>query len=185
VDHLAAKGAKGYPYNENDVNSIAEALKGADLVVSTLGMPAITGGVEKRIIEAAALTGTVKRFVTSNWGAQLQATNPVTQAKQYAATYAAEKGLEHTGFITGTWLEYVVGPFFGFDLEKFSAYVPNGGDFYFSVTSLHDVAKVASYAVHHPSSKNAIVPIAANTLTWNHFLSILERVRAIPTSFSA
>jgi hypothetical protein len=150
-------------------------LKGVDVVVSALGVPALIGGAEKLFVDAAALAG-AKRFVNSAWGIDAPATSPEFVAKEEAPKYITGRGLEFSNFTTGVWLEYTAGPFFGFDFEKFAAYVPEDGKFYFSATSLHDIAKLTTYAIQHPTSKNNTVYFSGNSLSWNEYLAVLERV---------
>jgi uncharacterized protein YbjT (DUF2867 family) len=175
---LQAKGAIGYSVDEKSVDSIASALQGVDVVVSALGTPAVFSGTEKLFIDAAAKAG-AKRFVNSAWGVDMPPINQNFKVKGEAPLYIAEKGLQWTTFACGTWLEYFASSFFGFDLEKFTALVPEDGKFYFSISSFKDVATVASYAIHHPSSKNTTVTVSANSLSWNEYLSIYERVRLV------
>jgi uncharacterized protein YbjT (DUF2867 family) len=164
--------------DSSDVNSIAAALQGVDLVVSVLGAASLPGGAEKIFVDAAKQAG-VKRFVVSYWGikADSLSSHPLAQAKDDSIKYVTEAGLEWSAFVTGTWLEYIVGPFMGIDFEKFSAYVPEGGNFSFTASTISDVAQVVPYAVQHEASKNSFVGIAPNTTTWNELLQRLERVR--------
>jgi uncharacterized protein YbjT (DUF2867 family) len=116
--------------------SLQTALKGIDVVISTLsgeGLFAVGGDIE--LARAAKAVG-VKRFVPSHWGTDLRgltsADLPLITMKFNALAELEKLDLDYVVVFTNTWMEYALSsPFLGFDVvHADSVLVPGDGNEY-------------------------------------------------------
>jgi len=168
-----------------DKEGVAAAFKGQDAVVSAVTTLAVDQ--QRFLIDVAAEVG-VKRFIPSEYGCDTS--NPkvleiafVLQGKRAIADYLKEKvktnpDLTWTVVITGPFLDWglKVG-FLGFDIENSTATIYDGGDNYFTATSLPVIGEgVAAVLAHPAETANRYVTIDSVYTTQNNILAAFEKV---------
>lgn len=148
--HTLPPGVQGVAVEYNLIDSIVNALKGADAVVSTLGSRAL----EKQIslIEAAKKIG-IKRFIPSEFGSNtLHETTsklPVYHDKvvvQQALREAASRpgGMTYTLICNGPFLNWVVMVGFLMDMKHKKMTLFDGRDKKVSMTTLASVGQAVA-----------------------------------------
>lgn len=132
----------------SDVASLTDALKGIDVVVSTLATVSLGG--QKPLVDAAVAAG-VQRFIPSEFGSDTSnpktAQLPVFKGKIETLEHLKSKAAASNGSFSYT--QIFNGPFFDWGLQigfivnpaKHTAVVYNGGDVPFSTTTLDSIGK--------------------------------------------
>ncbi|KAL8860196.1 MAG: hypothetical protein Q9178_003460 [Gyalolechia marmorata] len=139
----------------DSLDSLTDALQGHDAVVSTLATVAIA--VQLRLVQAAAKAH-VKRFIPSEFGSntlnQKAAALPVFADKvKVQATLAKEAssaGLTYTLICNGPFLDWGIMVGFIMNLKDRSIDLFDGGDRYFSATTIATIGKAVAGVLHHP-----------------------------------
>ncbi|KAH8767206.1 hypothetical protein F5883DRAFT_459542 [Diaporthe sp. PMI_573] len=147
----------------NDKQSLINAMKGQDAVVSTVNLQA--GFAQKTMIDAAIEAG-VKRFILSDFGCLT--TNPAAslfphhvafvEIQKYIKSKSNE--IEYTIFSIGAFTEYMVSWGIAFDWEHKKAQLWGDGSSRISSTSLHGTGKAIVSALKNPEptkTKNLFV----------------------------
>ncbi|EXJ89276.1 hypothetical protein A1O3_02342 [Capronia epimyces CBS 606.96] len=144
----------------SDVSSLTEALKGVDVVVSTLATQA--AGEQTPLIDAAVAAG-VTRFIPSEFGSDTAnpktAQLPVFKGKVDTVAYLKTK-VEETakaGKPSFSYTQIFNGPFFDWGLRvgfivnpaQHSAVVYNGGDVPFSTSTLDTIGQAVVGVIRH------------------------------------
>ncbi|ETS85206.1 hypothetical protein PFICI_03231 [Pestalotiopsis fici W106-1] len=165
----------------DSVESVTEALRGQQAVVSTIGGAAL--GKQLTLVEAAANAG-VLRFIPSEFGSNTL--NPkVAQLPVFTDKVAVQNALKKqadAGRLTYTLIAN--GPFLDWGLEhglianpkEKSITIFDGGNQVFSATTLSTIGKsVASTLRHLEETKNRPVYIQGAALTSNQVLKLAEK----------
>lgn len=164
-------------------NSLLDALRGIDAVVSTLGKK--TGlQCQFALIDAAATVG-VKRFVPSEFGADLQDSKirafPTYQIKaqveEYVEKKARETGLTYTYVYNSLLFEEGLGfsVFGDFSARRVSYF--DGGDTAFSFTRLATAARaVVAVLRKFEATKNSAVRIQDLSITPRRLLNTIQNL---------
>jgi len=165
--------------------SLKDALRGIDAVISTLGK---MSGLECqfRLIDAAVAAG-VKRFIPSEFGADLQ--NPKTRAfLTYRTKVQVEEHLEKLAREANLTYTYVynsllfddglaLGVFGDFTTRTVNLY--DGGETAFSTTRIATVARaVVAVLRNFEATKNRAVRIRDLSITPRELLHTLQRLDA-------
>ena len=153
------------------LDSLTNALKGQDAVVSTLASLAI--GNQLLLVEAAAKAG-VKRFIPSEFGSNLlnEKTRALPVYKDKVAVQEALKkeaaagGMTYTLVFNGPFLDWGVMVGFIVNLKNKSVDLYDGGDRMFSTTTLASIGKAAAGILKHPErTKNRTVYVQDTATT--------------------
>jgi hypothetical protein len=204
LDAWVAKGAQIVKGDVSAPDTLPAALKGVDLVISTLSGEGLFGGSGEIELARAAKAAGVKRFVPSSFGIDLfdfsVGQYPTVDAKVKTLDELKKLGLDFVVVTTNTWTDFALGfNFLGWNIIQGSeALIPNDGNEYVlflrfdaffadilltksvfcsyaSFTTLHDVPRLAIPAIADPSLKNAHVKVAGDNLTWNQVADLAEK----------
>ncbi|KAJ3289120.1 hypothetical protein HK104_007717 [Borealophlyctis nickersoniae] len=175
LDQFTAKGAKIVEADVTKVDDLAQALKGSEVVISTVkGDDALEDG-QTVLLEAAKKAG-VKRFIPSEFGsdgtAYKQSATPTPKSRFQDLLTAS--GLEYTIIYNGVFSEMLVGPFNDIDTEKRTIVVYGDLNTRFTTTHTKDIAKVVAEVLLKPdASRNKTVRVGAQ-LTHAELIKALE-----------
>ena len=105
VQQFASQGAKVVPVSYSDPSSLKNGLTGVDVLISTLGGPAIDAQVP--LVEAAKAAG-VQLFVPSEYGVDSEVvTQGLFSGKTALHSKLRELGLAYTLVFTGPFADYI------------------------------------------------------------------------------
>jgi len=174
---LTEKGAEPIMVDYTSPSSLESALKGMDVVISTLGGFALA--IQEPLGVAAKAAG-VKLFVPSEFGADMRgATDGFYAAKSALFDKLQSIGLPTALFFNGPFSDWVwYQPFIGTDLKNGKIELAGSGDALGSLTSRRDVAR---YTVHVllnlPATKlhNSVHKIEGERTSFNR---VLEQYQA-------
>ncbi|KZO93528.1 NAD-binding protein [Calocera viscosa TUFC12733] len=176
LERFSAQGAKLIPLDYNDVKPLATVLRGIDVVISTVGKPAVP--MQTALARVAKDSG-VKLFVPSEFGMPtIGGTTGLWGLKNSQRVALEQMGLPYALFFTGAFTDTSFGPDLGFDLSKGQVNLAGSGSNLVSFTSRMDIAR---YVVHvlttlSPSKlENAIFRIEAERAT---HVDILQQYEA-------
>ena len=173
-------GVKVVPVDYSSLESLTNAFRGQDAVVSTLAMVAMD--TQTRMIDAAIAAG-VKRFLPSEFGSDTynpkSRSLPVFQGKvviqDYLEKKSKESSLTYTPIVTAGFFDFLlkVGMIFNFKDRKATLY--DGGDRPFSMTRLSGVGTAVVGVLQHPEeTKNRPVYVHEVVVTQNQLLKIAQ-----------
>ncbi|CAE7025188.1 hypothetical protein CFE70_003572 [Pyrenophora teres f. teres 0-1] len=175
-------GVKVIKADYNSTDSLKDAFKGQDAVVSLVGGMGL--GDQNKLIDAAIAAG-VKRFIPSEYGsdtldARTCAIVPVFEAKLAAVNYlkSKEKEISWTSIVTGPFLDWGLKTgFLGFDAASKTATLYDNGEATVSNTTLHKIA-VATVKVLEKEdlTKNQYVYISEVQTSQKEILATIEKV---------
>ncbi|KAI5462055.1 hypothetical protein BGZ63DRAFT_382866 [Mariannaea sp. PMI_226] len=166
----------------SSLESLTAALKGQDLVISTLASLAI--GNQVTFIEAAIAAG-ISRFIPSEFGSNLDVPSvrklPVFAHKVQIQDILIEKSkstpLTYTFVYNSAFLDWGLEHGFIFDHSKSAPIIVDGGDSEFSATSLSSVADALVGVASHPEeTKNRTVYIHDLVTSQNRLLALAKQV---------
>ncbi|KAL7920133.1 hypothetical protein ACQKWADRAFT_299444 [Trichoderma austrokoningii] len=170
-----------------DYNNIAEmaqllASRKVEVVISTLHlMDNVASIAQINLIKAANQSGTVKRFIVSEWGIVHTEASPMYKFREDAASELRKSKLEWTRIANGYFMDYYGYPHvktylkplsFVIDMANKAAGIPGTGDDIVAFTYTADVAKFVvaslglpkwdeiSYCYGEKSSYNKILALA-------------------------
>ncbi|KAL6900041.1 hypothetical protein GGI43DRAFT_423171 [Trichoderma evansii] len=165
----------------SSLSSLTEALKGKDVVVTTITAAAIP---EQKIIIDAAIQAGVKRFIPADFGAlstdpsakDLPIHIPTAQIRQYLTEKAEEGKIEYTVFSNGLFLELIFSFPFVFDVANRKVELVDNGENPFSVTTTASIAKAVANLLKNPEgTKNRIVFIHDLTVTQAQLVRLVKK----------
>ncbi|KAI3533045.1 hypothetical protein CSPX01_12994 [Colletotrichum filicis] len=162
--------------------AIADALKGQEAVVSTIGSAGLS--LQETVIEGAIDAG-VTRFIPSEFGSDLQ--NPLARTLPVFADKvkiedllekrASETGLSYTFIYNNLFLDWGLNVGFIADVAGKKATIYNGGSFPISVTRLSTVGKAVVGVLRNPdATKNQTVRIHDGKLTKREIVEAAQGV---------
>ncbi|CAN9154144.1 unnamed protein product [Alternaria alternata] len=166
----------------DDPNSLKSAIKGQDVVISTVGGAAT--GDQNRFIDAAVAAG-VKRFLPSEYGPNTQDPRvvefiPILPSKMQTVDYlrSKEDRMEWTSLVTGLWFDWALRDgHLGFDLVTKTATLTDDGNTEFTVSTLESVGKAILKILEHPEeTKNIYVYTSSFNLSQDNLLTVLEKI---------
>lgn len=162
----------------DSLESLTNALKGQDAVVSTLSSAAIA---KQLLLVEAAAKAHVKRFIPSEFGTNTLAEKtralPVFEDKvavqDALKKEAASGGLTYTLIPTGPFLDWGILTGFIMNLRGKSVSLFDGGDRLFSATSLPTIGKAVVGVLTHPEeTKNRAVYVQDTATTLKHLTAL-------------
>lgn len=167
----------------NSIQSLTAALNGQDAVVSAVGIPGQQG--QNIIIDAAVAAG-VKRFIPSDFGANID--NPKTNAlpvfgfkvaiQKYVEDVArANPGFTYTIVRNGVFLDWGLETGFLFDWQAGKPIIYDGGNQLFSTTTLATVGlAVVGVLSNTVETKNRAVFVQDMQTSQNKILEIATKI---------
>lgn len=173
------------PVDYDSLESLTNAFKGQDAVVSILASAAIA--TQLRLVEAATKAH-VKRFIPSEFGSNLQAEKtralPLFKDKvavQDALKKEAESGdLTYTLISTGPFLDWGLSVGFIINLKGKSANLYDGGDRIFSATTLPSIGKAVVGVLKHPEeTKNRTVYVQDTATSLKHLTALSKKATGV------
>ncbi|KAI7766989.1 hypothetical protein LZL87_013327 [Fusarium oxysporum] len=163
--------------------SLVEAVKGQDAIVSTVSGEAIAS--QKLFIDAA-ITAQVKRFIPSEFGVNTREARG-TKFGQFVAPKIADVDylielskrytwFSWTGIATGAFFDWGLrNGFFGFDLKNKTCQIYDSGNEPFSGTNLAFIGKCVTAALAKPeATANKFLTIASFTVSQNEVKKVIE-----------
>lgn len=168
----------------NSLESLTNALKGQEAIVSTLASAAIA--TQLLLIEAAAKAG-VQRFIPSEFGSNTvyEKTRALPVFKDKATVQdalkeksaAANSGISYTLICTGPFFDWGISVGFIINLAEKSIDLYDGGDRLFSTTTLPTIAKAVAAVLKKPEqTKNRAVYVQDTATTLNKLASVGKEV---------
>lgn len=164
--------------NYDDEESLKNALKGQDAVVSTVGSAAL-GPQQQKLADVAFSVG-VKRFIPSEFGIntrQLQGSKigQIIAGKTKLVDDLIKKAEQNSSF---TWTGVSNGMFFdflGFDGKAKKVTIVDSGNERFQTTTRKTIAQAVASILKHPKeTANQYLSIASFQPTQNEILKIVE-----------
>ncbi|TFK48166.1 NAD-binding protein [Heliocybe sulcata] len=143
---LAEKGAQIVTVDYSSPSSLASALEGTDVVVSTVTDEGVDGP-QNALAEAAKQVG-VKLFIPSEFGNPTEGnTEGIWGVKNRLHRKLEEFGLPYALFYTGTFADWFFQPFFGWDFANGKVFIRGRGDAPVSFTHRRDIGRFVAYVV--------------------------------------
>ncbi|KAI0377198.1 NAD(P)-binding protein [Hypomontagnella monticulosa] len=169
------------PVNYDSLDSLTDALRGQDAVVSALN----DAGIPKQfnLIEAAIKAG-VKRFIPSDFGSntfnekseKLPGYKPKVDTHDALAKAAANSDLTWTVVINGPWLDWGVAVGFLANYKDRTIELPDGGDRKASVTSLPTIGRTVAAVLKNPeATKNRAVYVQEAAISQKDLENYLKK----------
>ena len=165
-----------------DRGSLDRACAGVDVVFSTATsiiregeISAVDGQGQLNLVDAAREAG-VTRFVYVSFE-ELGTGAPLELAKRAVEDRLRASGISYTILRAGLFHESWLSPATGFDAANGTVNVYGSGEAELSWIALADVATAAVNALEVPETENAIVPIAAQRLSYRDVVAVFEQVR--------
>jgi len=174
---------KVVPVDYDSVESLTAALRGQDVVVSTVGPTGLQG--QSLVIDAAVAAG-VKRFLPSEFGSNTDnpksKTLPIFGYKVAIQEYIEEKAAANPDFTytlvrNGPFLDWGINVGFLIEWQSGKPRVYDGGDQLFSTTTLHSIGlAVVGVLTHFEETKNRGVFTEDTQVSQNQLLEIAKLV---------
>jgi NADH dehydrogenase len=185
VETLRELGAEAVVGDLRDRASLDRACTGVDVVFSTATsiiregeISAVDGEGQLNLVDAARDAG-VTRFVYVSFE-ELGTGAPLEQAKRTVEDRLRASGMVYTIVRAGLFHETWLTPVTGFDAANGTVNVYGSGEEELSWISLADVATAAVNSVEEPETENAVVPIAAERLSYADVVAVFEEVTGRP-----
>lgn len=161
----------------SSLESLTAALKGQDVIISTLTSTAV--GDQDTLVDAAVAAG-VQRIIPSEFGSNLDETSvrklPVFAGKVKIQEHIKTTSLSYTFVYNAAFLDWGIQHNFLIDFTNKTANIIDGGDSEFSTTTLASVADAVFGVVSHPEkTKNRVVYIQDTVLTQNKLLALAKK----------
>ncbi|KZV65330.1 NAD-P-binding protein [Peniophora sp. CONT] len=177
LDSYASNGAIVVPIPDyNDVSTVSEALKGVDVLISTLGHAAATQ-LQVPIAEAARSAG-VKLFVPSEFGSSTDGAKQGHLAMKLELTEKLATIMPVTKFFNGNLADWMWMPMVHLDVKSGKVAVGGDGNAKMSFTSRPDIAR---YVVHvlttlaPEETVNKTFRIESQRLSFNEIFEVYEQ----------
>ncbi|KAH8108727.1 NAD-binding protein [Phellopilus nigrolimitatus] len=165
-EELVAKGAKLSAVDYASPASLAGALAGIDVLISTLGGPAIA---QQADLARAAKTAGVQLFVPSEFG-----TPGVFAVKDAFTDTLAALGLPYAVFYNGVFTDFLFSPIFGFDFKNGKASIGGSGTAPISFTHRNDIGNFVAHvltALPRAKIEGRIFRIEGERLSFNQVVA--------------
>ncbi|KAM0263897.1 hypothetical protein ACHAQJ_000932 [Trichoderma viride] len=174
-----------------DYKNIAEtaqqlADRKVEVVISTIHVMDETASTAQiELIKAARQSGSVKRFIVSEWGNVHTEVSPVYKFREDAVSELRKSGLEWTRVANGYFMDYYGYPhvktylkplFFVVDVGNKAAGIPGTGDDIVAFTYTADVAKFVVAALGLPKW-DEVLYCYGEKASYNQVLALAEEAR--------
>jgi len=142
---LADLGATFVEVNYGEPASLKQALSGSEVVISTLGAPAL--GSQAQLADASKAAG-VQLFVPSEFGNPTDGkTEGLFAMKDALKKHLRDLNLPFAVFYTGPFPDFVLKPFFGFDFKNGKVTFGGSGEAPISWTSIPDIGRFVAHVL--------------------------------------
>ncbi|KAK1237170.1 hypothetical protein MKX07_006049 [Trichoderma sp. CBMAI-0711] len=162
------------------------ASNNVEVIISTISvMDAASGAAQVNLVKAASQSGTVKRFISSEWGAPHTPASPIYQVREDTIIELRKTNLEWTRVANGYFMDYYGYPhvktylqplFFVVDVPSKAAAIPGTGDEVLAFTYTQDVAKFTVASLSLPKW-DEVTYIYGERSTFNKLLALAEEAR--------
>ncbi|QRV93614.1 NmrA-like family domain-containing protein 1 [Ceratobasidium sp. AG-Ba] len=145
-----ARGATLHSVSYDDETSLVGALKGVDVLLSTVGGNALLSA-QIPLIRAAKAAG-VATFLPSEFGGRfenIESSSPLIQAKQQVVQAAKDAGLPFTVLATGPFPEACLIPLFGYDFTNKKITIWGNPDVKITFTTTGSIADWLAHVLKH------------------------------------
>ncbi|KAF8688412.1 Saccharopine dehydrogenase NADP binding domain, partial [Rhizoctonia solani] len=179
IQELRSKGASLHAISYNNESSLIDALRGIDVLVSTVGMSAVLS-TQLPLIKAAKVAG-VKLFFPSGYGSPFEGSlipSPMIQSEKKVIKAAQEAGLPFAALHNGGFPERCFSPPFGYNFAEKRVTVWGDGNARSTWTTLRSVADwLANVLKIVPLSEleNRYLLIQGNVATTNEVIKLWEQ----------
>jgi len=175
---VKAQGATVMQVDYQNVQTLADALKGVDILVSAVGF---TGLLEPQLkLIDAAVQAKVRRFVPSEFGPDARKSGPIEpvfSVKEKVLDKIKSSGLEWTVIYNGCFLDTLAQPVLNIvDLEHKTINMMGSESTSVSWLSLDDVAQLVPLVLLHPASKNTYATLHGETKTFGEIANELDKL---------
>ncbi|UKZ95785.1 uncharacterized protein TrAFT101_010600 [Trichoderma asperellum] len=172
----------------NNVTETAQLLESqkVDVVISTIHiMEEIASTAQINLIKAASQSGTVKRFIVSEWGIVHTEASPLYKFREDAVSELRQSKLEWTRVANGYFMDYYGYPHvktylkplsFVIDVKNKAAGIPGTGDDIVAFTYTADVAKFVVASLGLPKWEE-ITYCYGEKSSYNKILALAEEAR--------
>lgn len=170
------------PVDYESLESLTNALRGQEAVISTLAGTAIA--TQLLLVKAAVKAG-VHRFIPSEFGSdtlnektrELPVFKPKAAVQDALKEEAATGGISYTLIATGPFFDWGLAVGFIINLKEKSINLYDGGDRVFSTTSLPSIAKATTGILTHlEQTKNRAVYVQDTATTLKKLASVAKEV---------
>jgi len=182
LKELSTQGVQLLEANFKDKDSLVHAMKGADVVVSTVNVPAFN---DQYLFLDAAIEAKVKRFIPSEFGsntnlpdvASIQYLQPKIKFAHYVEEKAKEGLIDYTIINTGGFPEYAIKTgFYGINFKDRTFHAIGDGKKPNTFTSLPDVGKYVAAILSRPDlTRNHEIFVSSFTSDYISFIDLLEK----------
>lgn len=168
--------------------ALVTVLKGQDAVVSTLAIN--TAAAHIALANASIDVGTVKRFIPSNFGSdlnnpelrQLPVFGEKIQVEDFLVQKAKETALTYTFVANAAWLDWGLEYKLVLDPVDGKATLWDGGEHLFSVTRLSAVGQSVVGVLQHPEeTKNRTVYVQETAVSMKQLVKIVQELNPAKT----
>ena len=175
-------GVKVIRANYDSTDSLKDAFKGQDVVISLLASAVL--GDQNKFIDAAIAAG-VQRFLPSEFGSnttdpRTRAIVPAFEAKYGTVNYlkSKEREISWTSLINGPFFDWGIKVgFLGFNPASKTATIYDNGTATFSATNLHTVGLALVKALENAeATKNQYVYVSGIQTSQNQILEAAEKI---------
>lgn len=174
-------GAEVAEVDYSSIDSLANALRGHDVAISTVAGHAIGG--QKLVIDACIKAG-VQRYIPCDWGAlstdakarQLAVYGPQVETQDYLKEKAESGELEYTIISTGVFFDLILTTPLLIDFENHTIQLYDNGIHPFSTSSLASIGKAVVGALKKATdTKNSVLYIHDTVLTQAKVLALVKK----------
>ena len=158
----------------SDIGKVTKVLEGYEVLICSLSSRSGALKSQDDLIKAAKAAH-IKRFIPSEWAWE-KSEAFIKDEKMKIRKLIEASGMEWTYFNVGYFSEYIWSSWFGFDIPKREFNVVGSKDSKISHTDLVTIGKYAAAFINDPSSKNATVEFATETLTYGEAFEKLEKL---------
>ncbi|UKZ81497.1 hypothetical protein TrVFT333_009269 [Trichoderma virens FT-333] len=173
-------------YSNVDETAQKLASNNVEVVISTISVIDQVSSVSQvDLVKAASKSGTVKRFITSEWGTPHTEVSPMYQIRENTVIELRKTNLEWTRVANGYFMDYYGYPhvktnlkplFFAVDPPNKTAGIPGTGNEVLSFTYTYDVAKFVVAALGLPKWEETTYCYGEKT-TFNRLLALAEEAQ--------
>lgn len=183
-EKLKAKGAEIVVVDFEKVDSLTQALKGVDAVISTVAGAALHQP-QLNLVEASKAAG-VRRFVPSDFGV-----SPSSYKRNESALWVAKSaihdavkkaGLELTTYSVGLFIDTTFFDWSSLNLKSGKVSIPGDGNAKLNLTHRADVGKFVAATLNNPDAANKEYKYAGVTTTLN---KVVAKAKALEHSVEA
>jgi uncharacterized protein YbjT (DUF2867 family) len=185
-DKLTEQGFKIVVGDLNNKQSLINAFKGYDVVLSTLAAENIEKQID--VIDAAVEAG-VKRFYPSEFATEtfssyyksLSALQGKVKVREHLEQVVKKHpNFTYTLFNNGLFAELVYTPLVDFDVRNHTVTVIGDINTKFSTTTIKDIAEFFVASLLDPSvGRNGSISVQGDQITWRESIDIIEKLQGV------